>query len=337
MTERVRLFDILKGICICMVVITHFQLPDSVRSSFYYYYLIEMAVPIFMMISGYLYAASMERKKVDSFEKAYTLESVVSQMVRYTIPYTIIFAIFTGYCFSMHYHMSVGSKFWEFVVGGIGPGGYYYPLLMQLVFVFPVVFFILKKKPEKGILIILVMNGIYEFVQKTYEMNDGFYRLMIFRYLLHIGFGAYVYFRKEKIKTGWLLGSFLIGIAYIYVVSYTGYQPKILHFWTSTSFVTAFYCFPIFYLLVRYLKGAKCFPLEIIGKSSYHIFLFQAVFYSAWYDELQKYIADKTILFFATFGICVLLGIIFWLLENPVNKWVVSVIKKPLGILDSKI
>jgi len=46
-----------------------------------------MAVTMFMVISGYLYAKSFESKRIDSFKKAYELKSIVEKMLRFTIPF----------------------------------------------------------------------------------------------------------------------------------------------------------------------------------------------------------------------------------------------------------
>lgn len=323
MAQRVRLFDILKGFCICLVIITHFPWPDSVRATVYYHYLIEMAVPLFMMISGYLYAASMEKKGIDTFEKAYSQKMILPKLIRYTVPYVIVFALFTGYCISKHYYMSVATKMIEFVTGTVGPGGYYFPLVIQLVFLFPVIYFIMRKNPAKGLITIFFMNLVYEFVQRTYNMDGEFYRLLIFRYMLHIAFGAYVCLEKKKLNAIPLLVSFLIGAGYMFVVSYTGYQPKILRYWTTTSFVTAFYCFPGIYLLVRFCKNARFLPLEWIGRASYHIFLVQALYYGFAYDFVNSFVSGKTAMFFTTLGICLVIGLVFYLVEDSVTKRII--------------
>lgn len=317
---RVRLYDILKGLCICLVIITHFPLADSVRGTVYYHYLIEMAVPFFMMISGYLHAASMERRGIDSFEKAYSCKQVLPQLLKYTIPYGIVFAVFTGYCISQNYYMSVSTKLIEFVTGSMGPGGYYYPILIQMIFIFPVVYFILKKNPEKGLVTLLMMNAVYEFLQRTYDIYEPLYRLLIFRYLFAIAAGACVRMTQREWQKRWLLLMFLVGAAFIALVCYTGYQPKILRYWTSTSFPVIFYCLPLFWLMVKYGSGLKCGLIEIMGKASWHIFLVQAIYYGAfmgWAVQLQ---GNEICLFALSLVGCVLAGILFYFLESPVTK-----------------
>lgn len=44
-----------------------------------------------MIISGYVYAASFERKQINSIESAYKLKEIVNKFIRYTIPYIGIY------------------------------------------------------------------------------------------------------------------------------------------------------------------------------------------------------------------------------------------------------
>ena len=70
--KRVELFDIIKGIMILFIIITHFHwvYPDDyLRYGFVFY--IDMAVPVFMILTGYFYALSNSRRKVDTITAAF--------------------------------------------------------------------------------------------------------------------------------------------------------------------------------------------------------------------------------------------------------------------------
>jgi len=54
--------DLLKTISILFVVITHFAYPSDFRQKLLFPFYIDMAVPIFMIISGYNYYNSCESK-----------------------------------------------------------------------------------------------------------------------------------------------------------------------------------------------------------------------------------------------------------------------------------
>lgn len=59
--ERNNSLDFLKGISIIFIIITHFSWTNLERLSFGFPFWIDMAVPIFMLVSGYTQALSCEK------------------------------------------------------------------------------------------------------------------------------------------------------------------------------------------------------------------------------------------------------------------------------------
>lgn len=62
--KRNTFLDIIKAFCILFVIITHDTISEETRQRFLFNFWIDMAVPLFMIISGYVYAASFERNKI---------------------------------------------------------------------------------------------------------------------------------------------------------------------------------------------------------------------------------------------------------------------------------
>ena len=60
--QRIEFLDYLKAVCVIMVIITHYGWED--KTSPFFTMLINMAVPVFMIVSGYNFAMS-NRKKAD--------------------------------------------------------------------------------------------------------------------------------------------------------------------------------------------------------------------------------------------------------------------------------
>lgn len=52
-----------------------------------------MAVPVFMIISGYVSAKSFQRRKIEHFEDVYETYTVLEKIIRYTVPFVIAFVI----------------------------------------------------------------------------------------------------------------------------------------------------------------------------------------------------------------------------------------------------
>lgn len=61
--KRIDFLDYLKAICVIMVIITHYDWAD--KDSPFFTMLINMAVPVFMIISGYNFAMSNRKKQVE--------------------------------------------------------------------------------------------------------------------------------------------------------------------------------------------------------------------------------------------------------------------------------
>jgi len=207
-----------------------------------------------------------------------------------------------------------------FIVGGFGPGSYYYPMMIQFVFIYPVIYFIVKKFEYKGVLIAGLLNAVYELIQCAYNMNYGCYRLLIFRYLLLIAVGCYISYEKIKWNIPLMISSFLIGALFILNYSYREYEPRILTHWTKTSFVACLFIIPIAMIMIRKLGHVRCLPLEYIGKASYNIFLTQMVWYKFGFKIMKIYVTDRLSLLIFDLILCIAVGMIFYYLETPVTK-----------------
>ena len=89
-----------------------------------------MAVPCFLLISGYVWSLSFQKRGIDSCEKAYGRARLVEQIARYTVPYTIAFAaewivfrVFKIYTVGIRKYGILAFLF-DFLRGGVGRGSY---------------------------------------------------------------------------------------------------------------------------------------------------------------------------------------------------------------------
>lgn len=148
--ERNRTVDVIKGISILFVLITHFNWTESERLLFIFPFFINMAIPAFMIVSGWTYSMSYERNGIISLEDAYKMERLIGKIMRYTIPFLfiIVWEIFDP-------NISITGEPLKIIKwltnGASGPGSYYYPLLIQLIFIFPVLAVIFSKRGGQGL------------------------------------------------------------------------------------------------------------------------------------------------------------------------------------------
>lgn len=326
--KRNHMIDILKGICIICVIITHFEWKDTDRLLPIFPFFIDMAVPVFMIISGYVYAISYERHDISSIGRAYHIDYVIDKLLRYTIPFIIIYVLELIAFYRIDVIYNKRDIIWNFFTGGFGYGSYYYPVMIQFIFVFPIVFFLVKKFDFFGLILSGFLNALYEVLQRLYYVSGAQYRLLLFRYLLLIAFGCYLYLKKGKIRKPIGIVSALIGILFIWIYKYRDYTPHVVIYWTGTSFLAALYIMPVIGLLLRSAKinAIKCPPIELLGKASYHIFLSQMFFYQFVMYPLQVRFAEAPAisLLFISIVACISSGILFYWVETRITKWIMK-------------
>ena len=304
-----------------MVVVTHFSWEEHERLNYLFPFWIDMAVPIFMLISGYVYTISYKRHEINKFESAYSIKNNIDKLIRYTIPYIITFIIEEIYIILGTSGIdSISYEILTFIDGGRGPGSYYYPVMIQFVFIFPIIFFIINHNKKTGLILCGFLNIIFEILQRTYDLNSSTYRLLIFRYLLLISVGCHIaaYGITWSIKKSVI--SIVTGISFIVAYCYLGYEPIILRYWTRTSFLACLYIMPIASYLILKFKKFSNIVLALIGKSSFHIFLTQMVWYYAADARISNHISSRPLHLLTNIFICVIAGIAFYMVSMPITK-----------------
>jgi len=205
--------------------------------------------------------------------------------------------------------------------------------MIQFIIIFPIIFFVVKKYLFNGLLICLGMNAVYEVLHWACGMSSGYYRLIALRYIFVIAFGVFLYFKEccQEIAKDYykyfLIVSFVVGLCFIYLTCYTGYQPKILIHWTRVSFVGSMYFVPIMDWMISRCR-IKCAPLETLGQASFNIFLTQMVFYWAAAPIIYSCVPSRIIQLIICVIVCVVIGVLFYKIEQPVTKGVIKKIRK---------
>ena len=132
--NRNKNIDIYKGICIVFVLINHFGWLDHHRNILLFPFWIDMAVPMFMVISGYVYSRSYNRNEIRTLSECYSFKNILNKILRYTIPFMIIYFIEIIMVVRCRGGMTFADIIKNFLCGGIGDGSYYYPLMIQFIF-----------------------------------------------------------------------------------------------------------------------------------------------------------------------------------------------------------
>ncbi len=315
-SAREKNIDAIKGVCIIFVIVTHFQWSGVETLQYLFPFWIGLAVPIFMVLSGYNNSKSFKRLGIMCIEESYSLERITKKVVYYSVPFSIVFAIeeilFATLGTANHDFFQIVAAFMR---GGYGPGSYYYPMLLQLIFVFPVIYSIIQSKGKVGLWICFGINIIYELLVNVYGMSEQCYRLLILRYFFLIALGTYCArhdFRFSKLVTCICL---ITGVAYVVFFEYLNYTPIITQYWTGTSCFAGLILVPMLPIIFNKRFCGK--GLEMIGKASYEVFLIQMLYYN-YAGFLYAYISMRWLQILINVVICVSGGVFLHFLDRRI-------------------
>ncbi len=133
--ERNSFVDYLKALAIVLVIMNH-SLPGSARNNAYFFFIVRMAVPLFVLISGYNFASSLER--LGSCRAWYSPKRLARKFASYLMPMFFVFALYVFRLFLVG-RLSAVSVVKAFILQSYGLGAYYFWIIAQLYLLFPAV------------------------------------------------------------------------------------------------------------------------------------------------------------------------------------------------------
>lgn len=326
--ERVIIIDYAKAICIIFVIIIHANayIPLEMDKNVFFILFVDGAVPFFMVLSGYTFSMSCGKKK--NFKEMYSIRSIYPKVIRFIVPAVVAVILYKVLASIMRqpFHFVFG-----FLWGLYGPGSYYCDLMLELVFLFPMLYLLIRRFRWCGVFIAGSVNLLFEAGVTHYAVDSKIYRICILRYLLFIAFGCMIYFmRKSNKKVSWiiLLLSMVIGTAYLFSYNYFGYELKIFTYAPGDSMPIAFWSWAVIYIILETLEnlgGGQSFVgkiMTLIGQASYHI-LYTQMIYFAGLNVLKKTIyagVSNGIILLSSIIVSVVAGIIFYKMETASTK-----------------
>lgn len=330
---RIEIVDYLKAVCVFFVIILHADTNFGlkIRNTILYIFGFKMAVPIFMLLSGYTIAMSQDKKS--SVKDMYSYDVLLKKTVRFTNAIIVCILMYIT-ILSISGNLSYNSFIDIFLFGKFGQGSYYYYLMMEFIFIGPLIVYIVKHIMEKGVLLLIIINLLFEIVIHIFNIDVQIYRLLIFRYLTEIAFGCYIYINNKKISKRKLLFSLAIGGCYLLIYSYFKVEPKLFTYWTDTSMMVAFWIFPFLYFILFYGKNWKINGIigdtvSLCGKSSYHIFCTQMIWFTIapFFYKIISFQISAWCKTGISASICFIFGIFFYMLDDIVQKFIYAKMK----------
>ena len=325
MLRRSITIDLMKAAAAVWVILLHCIYGEHYEQLHMLFWA-QMAVPVFMIINGYTYQMSSDKRHITGTLQWFDMENCFPKLIRICVPFGFI--IILELLLKKFFLRDSCSFLPWLLTGGTGPGSYYIPLLLQILILFPVLRMWYKKNPLTGFIQVTLISFGAEVIFSIFELEEKLYSYCISRYLPMLYLGIVLYERGNELRKGLLpFLFFLFGSAFLYLPSHTEYTPQIFNGpWFFTTAPCALYVFPLILWIMALepwvMRNIIFHKLAIVGKASYHIYLVQKVYYGYFYNKLcinNGYFRVLINLF-----ICLVVGILFYFADVKLNHFVVE-------------
>lgn len=329
--DRIALIDILKAISMIFIIIGHTGWEGNQRNVFGFPFWVDMAVPVFMILSGFVFAMSFDKRGINLIDEAYSVEYVLKNLLRFLVPYILVYffeiigGIYIGWFEGTGIEL-IGSILLDMVRGGAGVGSYYVPVMIQFIFLYPLIWQIYKKS-KKPNMIMLMATLAFEFLKFVLYIPESGYRLLVFRYVFLIGFGTYIYLRysqkKQMEMKYWICAP--IGAFFIIATCYLGYESRFFCYWTGTCVIASMFIMPFVGGLIDKMSFIKFRPAELIGRASYNIFMVQQIWFLVGAQIfLFPLVKCQLLRVIISCIVCIVVGIIYYMVESRITNGLIG-------------
>ncbi|MGV3587513.1 MAG: acyltransferase family protein [Adhaeribacter sp.] len=327
MRKEYQQIDVIKGFAIIAVIILH-SVNEQVLLNTYSILHIWQAVPLFIIIMG-LNAGMSIGNKQPQLADLYTKTYFKKKFERIGIPFLVIFVLsivlgYVWYWFTGQYKIEFRASNLMGVLPVAGPGNYFITLTFQSILLLPLFKYLFKWHPLTVLILLVVLEVIFLLISVNLHLftrNNYLYSAAFPRYFSAIAFGLVLSkvvirpFRATKIIL--ITSAAFISCVYLLEITY-GYLdiPQIKEEWKTQNVLTfsyaAFMTFLLFKALPNHSENWFLKFLAAMGKSSYHIFLVQIVYFGL--INQKDYLLLNLL-------ICLTIGYLFCRFEDPVKAY----------------
>lgn len=290
--------DFIKALGIVSVILLHTLASLQTHKVILAQFHIRQAVPVFFIIMGITSTISFLKTRKTTLAHIYSLQYFVGRFWRIMFPFSIAFVISLAYAIWHGGGYYVG---WQWIIGLLpvsGPGNYFVTILIQYIFVAPLIFLFYEKSPKLAIGALFAIDIIFQISAphiQIFKSDLYLYSACIFRYFSALALGFYI--AKEFLRTGhidlkgsnnrFILLLFPVSVAYLVMWRFTQQPfPLFLDVWGEQNVFSFFY--PLMLVILAFNNWQRIHleehrrlnsALVKIGEASYHIFLVQMLFF----------------------------------------------------------
>ncbi|MBY9010500.1 MAG: acyltransferase [Candidatus Lokiarchaeota archaeon] len=351
--------DLLKAFMIAFVIIDHSVIRYLIRGTGTQLWE-RMSIPVFLVILGFNMGNSFARKGNQSLKELYSWEYFKRKFWRFVFPYIILYIVSTtaGFIIYKENFPDVFNENWilEYIVFQKqlfeGPGNWFIPILFQSIFLLPLLYKAFLKWPTLSLILCFLIEicmhlFLFFYIGEITSIEEWFtelnFRYLILLYISAIGMGLWFsknhYLFSKKNLFLWIL--FPISVIYMVAWDFFGFRLEIDgsgivrgDYNYLTFIYAAFIILIVMKLVPKNPKNIVSKIFTTIGRSSFHIYLVQDIYFAITYSLLGTGIKTVDNIFDISFGesylnilllilnwtICISAGVFWWYIENKIRK-----------------
>ncbi len=177
----------MKAVCIMFFILLHtFIFSESI---ILYNGILQLAVPFFITISGFMFSVSASKSRSYSVYKAYSGNILFRKFEQLLTPAIITYFIYIIFnILKSEAAFAPLNLISDFIFGRYGAGSYYCSIMVQFVLIIPLMYACISKKPLLFFFVFVVFTIMYELVcgWTSVDSESIFYRPLFFRYTVHV-------------------------------------------------------------------------------------------------------------------------------------------------------
>ena len=282
MRQRNYNIDVLKGLAILSVILLH-TLPWSIRFRVGAPYHIWQAVPIFMVLVGYNFAKSAQVKGRESLGQLYQGKLIWRRLVKIIQPFVLVMLVRLVLELVLYQRLDLANFLTDLFLGDIDFGGYYIPIMVQSIFLNPILYWLIRQNTKQNTLLLLVLSFGLDWGLNLVGLPGGLYRILIVRYLFAIVLGMWLALAEERVQLKWLLALAGLSLIYITGVYYFDLTTPLETYWQAQHGPAYFWTLLLVFLGLHAYQAKSDHwlgrPLIWLGQTSYPIFLSQMLYF----------------------------------------------------------
>ena len=309
--------DFIKAIAIIAVLCLH-SLPVPVLLSILAPFHIWQAVPLFIMMAGFTANLTAGRRSDRSLANFYSKTWFKRLGRRFLIPFIAIWLleiVILGLSGKAVLGRVAGSL-WR---GGFGPGSYFIPLFFQHLLIFPLLLRFQERfvnRPVQLLVGFLLLALGLDWGCRIMGIPEGLYRLLYVRYIFAAVLGGFI--AGHRLGGKIVLPAVGLGALYIGLVSYRSLDLFFIYpAWSFQHAPAYFYTAGHFLFLWRSSSCCRFLDrlLLPLGRASFHIFLFQMVWFWKVSRHIEAVVGGPGIALLVNLLVCLGVGWLFYRLQ----------------------